>query len=98
MADDFERAILYAFDHTGAVGPELKVRKREEEKKKKKKKKKREKEEEENKNGIGIFASRSFPHLLLDCSTSTTPTETGPRRRLLRLRQGLPRRVESLRR
>lgn len=26
MADDFERAILYAFDHTGAVGPELKVR------------------------------------------------------------------------
>ena len=26
MADDFERAILYAFDHTGAVGPELKVK------------------------------------------------------------------------
>lgn len=29
MADDFERAILYAFDHTGAVGPELKVNEKE---------------------------------------------------------------------
>lgn len=91
MADDFERAILYAFDHTGAVGPELKV----------KKERRGEKKVRSKKDSGHSLAALSLSHPPPPrppppLSNQNCPP-SGPRRRLLRLGQGLPRGLARLR-